>query len=292
MPFMLGHNLTSDGPNLTSNNLSVAYVVPDLSNRTEGILLDVAEQVLAHERAGRGQKVIAMSLFGDNPRYVQGALHNAFLAQRDWPDWTLRFYYGDGVPEKDLHILRTLGADLVKVDLAQNPRVSMYWRFFALEDRTATRMISRDADAQLSLRDRAAVREWIDSGHFFHTMHDHDQHPVPVLGGMWGSVNGFINPQIMHAWRQSKDQSSAVWGNDQDWLAKVVWPLVKNNTLDHSSYFCNSFGAREWRGFPTQRLHPYDFVGNAYRPEDSFKGTTAPAVCPTQCRRQPDWTSC
>jgi hypothetical protein len=53
----------------------------------------------------------------------------------------------------------------------QNPRVSMYWRFFALADRTATRMISGDADAQLSLQDRAAGLESIQSCHKFHTMH-------------------------------------------------------------------------------------------------------------------------
>lgn len=281
----LRHNLTSDGP-------LAALVVPDLSGRKESILLDVAKQVLAHERTGRGRKVIAMSLYGNNTRYTQGAILNAVLARRDWPDWTLRFYYGDGVPEHDLRILKTLGSELVKIDLVQNSRVSMYWRFFALEDRTATRIISRDADAQLSLRDRAAVREWIASGHLFHTLHDHYGHGTPILGGMWGAVNGFLNPQLMQDWRQSKDQSSGVWGNDQDWLAKVVWPLVKNNTLDHASFFCKKYGASEWRGFPSQRLHGYDFVGNAYTPQDNFLGICLRATCPAECRRQPEWKSC
>jgi hypothetical protein len=83
-----------------------ASIVPDISDLTEDVMLDVAQQqVLAHERAGHGQKVIAMSLFGDNSRYVQGAMSNAVLAQRDWPDWTLRFLYGDGVP---VHALRVV----------------------------------------------------------------------------------------------------------------------------------------------------------------------------------------
>ena len=181
---------------------------------------------------------------------------------------------------------------MVRIDLAQGSRVSMYWRFFALEDRTATRMISRDADAQLSQRDRAAVDEWVQSGRLFHTLHDHDQHTVPILGGMWGAVNGLLNPRILQAWRQSQDQNKAVWGNDQHWLESVVWPLVKDHTLDHSSFHCRGFGAVEWRAFPAKRMHKYDFVGNAYTPNDKFQGTTIPTECPAECRKQPDWQSC
>jgi hypothetical protein len=284
--------LSASCRHLRTTAFAADVIVPNVSGRTEVILPDVAKQVLDQEKAGKGRKLIAMSLFGDDPRYVQGALLNAVLAQRDWPEWTLRFYYGDGVPENALGVLRNLGAETVKMNLVQNARVSMYWRFFALEDRTATRIISRDADAQLSQRDRAAVNEWIDSGRFFHTMHDHPSQGVPVAGGMWGAVNGFINPQIMHAWRQSKDQSSAVWGNDQQWLRHVVWPMVKNHTLDHSSFWCHKFGAKEWRGFPSRRLHLYDFVGNVYQPKQGFVGFPVKAVCPLNCRRRPEWESC
>lgn len=276
----------------TKNTGLLEKVVPDLSGLDADVHPQVADQVLQFERQGKGRKIIAMSLFGDNPRYVDGAILNALLAKRDWPDWTLRIYYGEGVPLDAVATITSMGAEMVKVDLVQNARVSMYWRFFALEDRTATRILSRDADAQLTLRDRAAVSEWIDSGRFFHTLHDHPDHAVPILGGMWGAVNGFLHPRIISAWRKSKDQTNAVWGNDQDWLHSVVWPLVKQHTLDHSSFLCHVYGAAEWRGFPTKRLHEYDFVGNAYRPENRFVGMAVPAVCPDNCRRHSNWTSC
>lgn len=269
-------------------------VVPDVSGHVANVLPDVAQQVLALERQGLGRKIIAMSLFGNDPRYVQGALMNALLAQREWSGWTLRIYYGEGVPESVIAKLHAFDVELVRMHQLQSPRLCMYWRFYALEDRTATRIIVRDADAVLSSRDRAAVKEWEESQWPFHTMHDHLRHELPIMGGMWGAVNGLLHPRIIEEWRQSGDQSTHTqkWHNDQTWLEDVVWPLVKNYTLDHASYSCGKRQSAEWRGFPTQRLHKYDFVGNVYSPLNNFVGRAVKTECPAACRRHPDWKSC
>lgn len=76
-----------------------SVLVPDLSGYTANVLPDVARQVLARERQGRARKIISMSLYGDDPRYVRGALQNAELAAANWKGWTLRIYYGEGVPQ-------------------------------------------------------------------------------------------------------------------------------------------------------------------------------------------------
>lgn len=269
-------------------------VVPDLSQYSDTVLPEVAEQVLEMERQGKGRKIIAMSVFGSNPRYVDGAILNAVLAKRDWHahGWVLRIYYGEGVPQDAINTLLSLGVEMVEIKTAQNARASTYWRFFALEDRTATRIISRDADAQLSQRDLAAVNEWVESGHFFHTLHDHNWHGAPVLAGMWGAVAGFVNPRVIEQWRQSNDDTKQIWRNDQAWLASVVWPKAKHYTLDHSSFLCGRYGAVEWRGFPTKRWHPKDFVGNVYEPGTKFSGGDAPLQCEARCRRKPEWDTC
>jgi hypothetical protein len=235
-----------------------------------------------------------MSLFGNESRYVQGVIENAVLAARDWPGWTLRIYYGEGVPESVLQVARGLGAETVKIDAAaQSPRTCMYWRFFALEDRTATRVIVRDTDSRLTQRDFKAVQEWVESGRLFHTLHDHNAQQTAVPGGLWGAVSGFVNPAVIQAWRNSSDQQSAMWINDQYWLADVVWPLVKNETLDHSSFLCKQYGAAEWRGFPVQRRDRADFVGNQFMNRTAWQGEyLVPAECPAECRRKPEWTGC
>lgn len=182
---------------------------------------------------------------------------------------------------------------------------STFWRFLALTDPTVTRVICRDTDARLSNRDKAAVEEWITSGYYFHMMHDHPYHGGhPVLAGMFGSVNGLLNPKLIQRWFQ-KDQDVAIanetgppsyhWWADQDWLKETVWPLVANYTLSHSSFSCGKFGEAKTLGFPLQRVSAMDFVGNVHRQANLWQGERLPdsgTTCPLQCRRKPDWTTC
>ncbi|KAF8056733.1 hypothetical protein HT031_006231 [Scenedesmus sp. PABB004] len=195
-------------------------VVPELPDTGETVFPAVAAAVLAAEREGRGRKLISMALYGDNPRYTAGVVENALFVRRDWGNWTLRVYAGEGVPEATLAALRVLGAELVRVTSNQRGIAGMFWRFYALEDASATRVIVRDADARLTPRDRAAVDEWVASGRLFHAMNDHPYHSVPILGGMWGAVGGLINPRVIRAWRDADRQSNASYahGSDQTWL--------------------------------------------------------------------------
>ena len=47
--------------------------------------------------------------------------------------------------------------------------------------------LSRDLDSRFGKREAAAVEEWLQSGAAVHTMRDHPQHGVPLLGGLWGA---------------------------------------------------------------------------------------------------------
>jgi hypothetical protein len=258
------------------------------------ILPDVARQVAQSEKNGtcKGKKVIAISLYGNDPRYTMGAVENALLAKRDWPGWTYRVYHGDGIPQEILHLIREMGGELIPMTahgIAQGKALSMFWRFLALTDNTVTRMISRDADARLTPRDKAAVDEWVDSQWLFHTMHDHHYHGSPVMGGMFGAVGGLLHPRVIQQMLSTKQQD--MYNADQAWLRDRVWPLVKNVTLEHASFHCGSFGAAETRGFPTQALTKYDFVGQVYRP-GQWHGEFANSACPAKCRRKPEWEMC
>jgi hypothetical protein len=190
---------------------------------------------------------------------------------------------------------------------SQSKIACMFWRFLALTDPTATRFVSRDADSRLTQRDKAAVDEWVKSGMPFHIMHDHPQHAgTPILGGMFGAVNGLLHPRLIHQWFQhdrdvaqrsgSGGQLAYKWHNDQEWLRHVVWPLVASYTISHASFYCNEFGEAKALGFPVKRASHLDFVGNVYMPANSFQGDSLPesAVnsCPPKCRREPEWLSC
>ena len=44
----------------------------------------------------------------------------------------------------------------------------------------------RDLDSLPSLREDAAVQEWLDSKYAVHVMRDHPKHTMVMLAGMWG----------------------------------------------------------------------------------------------------------
>eukprot|EP00775_Hariotina_reticulata_P013123 gene13123-13253_t len=241
-----------------------------------------------------------MSLYGQDHRYTLGAVSNAVLVMRDWPKWTLRVYCGSGVPANITSLLRAAGAEVVLINTNQKGSAGMFWRYFALEDRSVTRVIFRDADAKLTNRDRAAVEEWVASGRFVHAMHDHFYHrDFPLMGGMWGAVNGFVNVKILQAWRDQDHhaQQAYEYGADQHWLVKTLWPHAKEYAIQHASMYCSAYGAAEVRPFPTKRASMTDFVGNRYWPDTSFDGMEWKGVelgqdCPTECRKDQSWTSC
>lgn len=273
-----------------------ADVVPVISGDAP-VSPEVAAQVLALEREGRGRKIIAMSLYGKQPRYTMGAIDNMIMSLRDWQNWTFRLYYDDSVPAdvvlrmKGIEATSQFALELVRVDSNLKANAGRFWRFFSLEDRTATRIIFRDVDSRLTKRDRKAVEEWMESGRYFHMMHDHRAHSShPVLAGMWGVVNGFVNPKLVADWR-ANDTAYGIYG-DQDWLRDKVWPHAKDHALAHSSFYCNKYGEAEWRGFPTPRDSFHDFVGNVYHPTNEFEGLVLDIDCPEECRRNATWVKC
>ena len=76
------------------------------------------------------KKVISYSLFGSNPKsiYSIGIIQNAHLAQRLFPSWTMRVYYGPAVPRIVLKELRSLGVELMNM-ANSTIRNKMLWRF-------------------------------------------------------------------------------------------------------------------------------------------------------------------
>lgn len=175
-------------------------------------------------------------------------------------------YVGDGVPADILDAVRTLGAELIPINTFASKASSTMWRFFVIGDRSVTRFIVRDVDARLTPRDFHAVKEWMSTKHLFHIIRDDVFHGNPILAGMWGSVSGLLHPRMLQPFQMVETNATAgnakyKWGVDQEWLAKVVHPAVKNLTLLHASWYCRKYDEAEWRGMPTKRVHDRDFIG-------------------------------
>lgn len=178
--------------------------------------------------------VIAMSLFGSNGKYLQGALENAVLVRHVYPGWVLRFYVDDTVNAGVLGRLRDMGSEVVMMPRAggDHGMAGLFWRFGVADDLGFARWMVRDADSRLNVRERGMVDEWMDSGLAFHTVRDHPFHRRPIMGCAFGGVRGAIGMgEIMGAWTKK-----GAYGDDEEMLAKVVWPLVRERTLVHDAF--------------------------------------------------------
>ena len=60
------------------------------------------------------KKIISFSLWGDNPKYLTGAVENIKLQKEFYPDWICRFYIHNSVPSYIHHRLKNDGAEVIE----------------------------------------------------------------------------------------------------------------------------------------------------------------------------------
>jgi len=205
-------------------------------------------------------KIIAFSLWGDDPKYTIGAIRNVEIAKELFPDWICRIYYGDNVPEDIINRLINLGAAVVC--MGEGDWNGMFWRFYAADGDEI--MISRDTDSRLGQREKAAIDEWLSSDKDFHIMRDHPYHATEILGGMWGSRNGVLKGIKDMIASYDKGDYDNKYQVDQNFLREIVYPIIKNNSIVHDEFF-------DKRPFPENaklRTNEY-FVGQAYDENDT-----------------------
>ena len=230
-----------------------------------------------------GSKIIAFSLWGDNPLYNVGAIRNAQLMMSIYPGWSARFYIGSDVPEKTIDELRGLGVDIVDMTGTPNDWQGMFWRFYAVSlEEDIDYVLFRDTDSRISVREHEAVREWIQSDKTIHIMRDHPYHTECILAGMWGCkpkelidiinrniyeekglepttnlqtvIGDWLNIELGRTARGEKvalkPDDYSTKGIDQRFLRAIVYPLcVAKNAHIHDSYpMYNAWSGRfDWQ---------------------------------------------
>lgn len=183
------------------------------------------------------RNIIAFSLWGSDPRYLDNAVANAELARHIYPEWRCRFYLDSSVPESYLGKLQFAGAELVPMQPARFLNEGLFWRFLVANDPNVDRFLIRDADSMLSVRERTAVNQWLDSDKHFHLMRDLPSHTELILAGMWGGVGGVL-PPLEPAWtRFAAEFSVPPKIMDQLFLRQCIWPAIKDHSLTHDSHY-------------------------------------------------------
>ena len=199
------------------------------------------------------RNVIAVALWGSEPRYTYGALANANRARTYFPGWELRVYVPDAatvralpsvaVPGKILTKLESLGARVERMSSDALP-LSL-WPLRVAEDPAVDHFIIRDADARLSARDFRIVSDWLNvsAAWPFHCIRDHPSQVLhPLSAGLIGGRAAAARPILRKLLAAGADPSDA---NGTRFLNDVIWPGQGDRFMCHDSIACRKYpGAR------------------------------------------------
>ncbi len=210
------------------------------------------------------KNVIAYSLWGDHPMYWVGAKRNISQVSKYFPGWICRFYIDSSCRRDLIDTIKGSNVEVIMVE-SKDSFHGMFWRFWSAEDPDVDIFLSRDCDSRFSPREISAIKDWISSDKDFHIMRDHPFHTTPILGGMWGCRNGIMREigltSMIEEWSQYERK-----GIDQEFLAKMVYPLVRDRALEHCDF--NLAYGGEIVPFPTKRKD-YEFVGDVFDENDN-----------------------
>jgi len=275
---------------------------------------------------GPGQKVVGFTFYEPTPeenakgedktfrKFFEGILENYRLIQKMYgSSWTVRVYYQvdykggqNSTVMKQLCDLTCSESNLDLCDASENPRLGnatilypLLWRFLPVLDVNVDLFLSRDLDSRISVREVAAVHEFIQSDYLMHVMRDHPAHAAYMMGGTWGAKVNQMRNRFLDAFKKLfKDAIAYVareegGGWDQIALVRYIWPWSKKVALSHDSYTCHKFARTS--PFPTQRTAGVgNFIGSVVSLNSSIGLTGEGGICPDKCRPKDhkDWLYC
>jgi hypothetical protein len=198
-------------------------------------------------------KILSMSVWGDNPRYIVGAQRQIELAKEFYPDFTVRLYTDNVSNYK-----KQSGVEIIDRSGYSN---GVFWRFEPLFESEDNIVIVRDSDGRITLREYMAVTEWLDSSKTFHTFRDHEAHfEFPIIACAFG-YKGKLEDKIYNAMKEFI-LKPFFYTNDQIFLRDFVFPVVRYNSIIHTM---NDGWFKDTR---SKLKNKYDFCGNGYDEHD------------------------
>lgn len=234
-------------------------------------------------RNGKENCVVSMTVYcRDNhceDFYTRGIEKNIEFLLKVYPGWKLRIYTDGSLPQTMRDKILTNVSEEIVVTGVQGDIAGMFWRLFATHDPMVDRVIVRDSDNIVNLREKVLVNEWIRSGKKYHSIRDHPQHGVRLLGGAWGVAKkagevAAISKSVIEdrARAGELEYYMSRKGGDQDFLSRYVYPSAVDDIISHDSYLCMMAYSHGTRPIPVPRRGPRDVVcyPNNYEDEDEL----------------------
>jgi len=200
-------------------------------------------------------KIISYSLWGNDPKYVTGAIKNIELAKLYFPDWRVRLY-----------LSRNTKFDYTSDNLdivyrtEKSSQDGCFWRFEACDSDDI--VIIRDLDDRLSERHKHVVDEWLKSDLDIHIIKDHPNHTFPIMAGLWGVRNGILSgiSKSIDVW-----ENKSYYTTDQSFLHLFVFNSLWDKSLIHDPFHKTT--GRE-KDITHKRIN-YEFLGDSFDENDN-----------------------
>ena len=195
-------------------------------------------------------KIISISVWGGNPRYIQGAIKQIQLAKKFYPDWKVRIYTDDVTHYKNLDVECIMG----------DTSFGMFWRFLPMFESDDNIVMVRDSDSRITVRESKAINEWLGTDKKFHTFRDHDAHfEFPIIGCAF-ALKGKLSQKAYE--NMTRYKNTHAYLVDQLYLRDIVYPEIKSSMLVHSMH-------EGWFKETREKLvNPFSFCGNGYDEND------------------------
>jgi len=206
------------------------------------------------------KKIISYSLWGNENKYLIGAIKNAELCKKIYPDWICRFYTDESVKNYIVDELINLNSEII-IKKYSHEFEPYLWRFLAISDKDVEIMLSRDCDSRLNLREKIAVDEWLNSDKNFHIIRDHPHHNYLIMAGMWGVKNNILcnMNELINNWININIKQ-----NDQLFLANIIYPRICNDVFIHDEFV--RFESNKHK-IKQNRIN-YEYIGEYYDEND------------------------
>jgi len=186
-------------------------------------------QIINKFNTNNNNKVISVSLFGDNPYYYNHAYKMKDDLPKYFPDWELRIYIHYKTPSLIIKKFIQKGCQVIIIQQDNmTPSDSTFWRFLAAQDNVT--FICRDVDYELNNFDYQQVNKWIkeDDTYFMKYLRTDLSHKIKYIllsiklfhAGFWGGRNRCV-PNMLEKINKYKYRKH--WIKDELFLENIIW---------------------------------------------------------------------
>jgi hypothetical protein len=208
--------------------------------------------------------VFSFCLYGSGKKYCQGLIENLKIIEKEFPDFQVEVYMGQGVPEQ--YISEYMLYPFVKLHYTElNNAELMIYRYYPIDSEDVDCMFVRDCDSRVNTRDQWCIREFIKSPKKFHIVRDHFWHKTKITGGLWGIKKGLLSGKIRtiyDQWIATIHDLKGLYDTDQKFLESEIYNLIKDDMLIHSIIVGHK--GEDVIPIPDDLFKEDDFIGNVW----------------------------